>query len=143
MAAGRHLLDKLRRHSLIGESVWRLPNSLVLCCMCSVMSYSLRLHGLQPARLLCPWNFPGKDTGVVCHFLLQGICPAQGWKLHFLHWQADSLPLSHLRRPKFIGSSSNSPGPLLLICLYQNSLPLTQYEDSPFAKAKVTKCISS
>ena len=25
-------------------------------------------HGLQSARLLCPWNFPGKNTGVVCHF---------------------------------------------------------------------------
>ena len=27
-------------------------------------------HGLQPARLLCPWTFPGKNTGVGCHFLL-------------------------------------------------------------------------
>ena len=32
---------------------------------------TLWLHGLQPARLLCPWDFPGKDTGVGCHFLLQ------------------------------------------------------------------------
>ena len=32
------------------------------------------LHGLQPARLLCPWNFPGKNTGMGCHFLL----PTQG-----------------------------------------------------------------
>ena len=36
-------------------------------------------HGPQhPARLLCPWNFPGKNIGVGCHFLLQGIFPAQG-----------------------------------------------------------------
>ena len=33
---------------------------------------SLRPHGLQPTRLLCPWDFPGKNTGVGCHFLLQG-----------------------------------------------------------------------
>ena len=39
---------------------------------CSVMPTSLRPHGLQPTRFLCPWDFPGKDTGVVCHFLLQG-----------------------------------------------------------------------
>ena len=32
---------------------------------------TLWLYGLQPARLLCPWDFPGKDTGVGCHFLLQ------------------------------------------------------------------------
>ena len=37
------------------------------------MSNSLRLHGLQPARLLCPWDSPGKNTGVGCHFLLQQV----------------------------------------------------------------------
>ena len=37
----------------------------------SVMSDSLRPHGLQPTRLLCPWDFPGKNTGVGCNFLLQ------------------------------------------------------------------------
>ena len=36
----------------------------------SVMSDSLRPHGLQPTRLLRPWDFPGKDTGVGCHCLL-------------------------------------------------------------------------
>ena len=35
----------------------------------------LRPHGLKPARLLCPWDFPGKNTGVGCHFLFQGIFP--------------------------------------------------------------------
>ena len=43
----------------------------------SVVSHSLRPHGLQPTRLLCPWDFPGKSTGVGCHFLLQGIFPTQ------------------------------------------------------------------
>ena len=36
----------------------------------SVMSNSLQSHGLQPTRLLCPWDFPGKSTGVGCHCLL-------------------------------------------------------------------------
>ena len=44
----------------------------------SVMSNSLQPHGLQPSRLLCPWDFPGNRTGVDCHFLLQGIFPIQG-----------------------------------------------------------------
>ena len=39
----------------------------------SVMSDPLRLHGLQSPRLLCPWELPGKNTGVGCHFLLQRI----------------------------------------------------------------------
>ena len=38
---------------------------------CSVVSASLRPHGLQPARLLHPRNSPGKNTGMGCHFLLQ------------------------------------------------------------------------
>ena len=45
---------------------------------CSVVSDSWQPHGLWPARLLCPWNSPGKNTGVGCHSLLQGIFPTQG-----------------------------------------------------------------
>ena len=59
------------------------------------MSDSSRPHGLQPTRLICPWDSPGKNTGVDCQFFLQGIFPTQGWNLHLLHWQVDSLPLSH------------------------------------------------
>ena len=44
----------------------------------SVVSDSFRLHGLQPARLLCPWDSPGKNTGVGGHALLQGIFPTPG-----------------------------------------------------------------
>ena len=55
----------------------------------SVMSDSLRPHGLQPTQLLRPWDFPGKNTGVGCHFLLQGIFPTQGSNQHLLHWQAN------------------------------------------------------
>ena len=36
-----------------------------------VVSNSSRPHGLQPTRLLCPWDFSGKSTGVGCHCLLQ------------------------------------------------------------------------
>ena len=42
------------------------------------MPDSLQPHGLEPARLLCPWNSTGKIPGVGCHFLLQGIFPTQG-----------------------------------------------------------------
>ena len=54
-------------------------------------------HGLWPTKLLCPWHFPGKNTGVGCHFLLQGTFLTQGSNLRLLHWQADSLPLSDLQ----------------------------------------------
>ena len=56
---------------------------------CSVLSDSLWPHGLQPTRLLCPWNSPGQNTGVGSHSLLQGIFPTQD--SNSLQ-QADSLP---------------------------------------------------
>ena len=49
-------------------------------------------RGLQLAWLFCPWNSPGKDTGVGCDFLLQGIFLTQGSNPSLLHWLADSLP---------------------------------------------------
>ena len=56
------------------------------------------LNRLLPARLLCPLDSPGKNTGVGCHFLLQGIFLIQTWNLGLLsalHWPAESLPLHH------------------------------------------------
>ena len=41
------------------------------CCIASVVSDSVRPHRRQPTRLPCPWDSPGKNTGVGCHFLLQ------------------------------------------------------------------------
>ena len=64
-----------------------------------IVSDSLRPHGLEPSRLLCPWDSPGKNTGVGCHFLLQEIFPTQGSNLCLLHGQADSLPLTCLGSP--------------------------------------------
>ena len=41
-------------------------------------------HGVQPTRLLCSWDFPGKNTGMGCSLLLQGIFLTQGLNLHLL-----------------------------------------------------------
>ena len=58
------------------------------------MSNSLRPHLLYPTKFLCPWDFPSENTGVGCHFLIQGIFLTQGSNLsllHLLYWQAKSL----------------------------------------------------
>ena len=60
------------------------------------MSDSLQPYGLWPTRLFCPWDSPGKNTGVGCHVLLQGIFLTQGLNpclLCLLPWQVDSLAL--------------------------------------------------
>ena len=67
---------------------------------------SLQRYGLLLSRLLYSWVFPGKNAGLGCHALLQGIFPTQGSNLlfslfffpnlrllHLLHWQAGSLLL--------------------------------------------------
>ena len=51
----------------------------------SVVSNSLRPQGLQPATLLHPWESPGKNTRVGCHFLLLGVFPTQGSNLGLPH----------------------------------------------------------
>ena len=56
---------------------------------------TLRPHGLQPTRLLCPWDFPGTDTKVGCHFLLQGILPTQGSNPGLLHCRQILYRLSY------------------------------------------------
>ena len=58
------------------------------------------LHGLEPTKLFCPWDFPGKATGVGCQWdPSPRDIPYQGLNLCLLHQQADSLALSPQRSP--------------------------------------------
>ena len=64
----------------------------------SVVPNSLHPHGLQPPKLLHPWDFPGKNTGMDCHFLLQGIFLTQRSNLlGLLHCRLIPYPLSQGR----------------------------------------------
>ena len=85
-----------------------------VCSVASAESDSLQHpHGLWPTRLLCPWDSPGKNTGVGCHALLQGNLPDPGIELESLAlaggffttsttWEASSrrLELCSLQRAK-------------------------------------------
>ena len=62
---------------------------------CSVMPNSLQSYELQPASLLCLWDFKGKNTGVSRHSLLQGIFPTQESNPGLLHCRQILYPLSH------------------------------------------------
>ena len=65
----------------------------------SVASDSLTPHGLWPSRLLCPWDCPGKNIGVGCHSLLQGIFPTQGQNPGLLHCTQILYHMNHQRSP--------------------------------------------
>ena len=65
----------------------------------SVVSDSLQPYGPYPARLLCPWDSPGKNAGVRCHALFQGIFPTQGSNLGLQHCRQILHHLSHQGSP--------------------------------------------
>ena len=83
---------------------WRNKGINALVCVLSHDSHvwlSVTLWTVA-SRLLCPWDSPGKNTGVGCHCLLQGIFLPQGSNLrlwHPQHCQGDSLLLSHPGSP--------------------------------------------
>ena len=78
--------------------LWRycINSIMIVCDSHSVVSDSLWLHWVLPTRLLCPCDFPGKNTRVSCHFLLQRIFLTQGPNpglLHFRQTLLSEIPL--------------------------------------------------
>ena len=70
----------------------KLPGIQPLCCRsCCLVTKAcptlLWPQGLFSTRFLCPWDFPGKNTGVGCHFFLQKIFSTQRLNPCLLHWQ--------------------------------------------------------
>ena len=82
-----------------------------VCSVSSVVSNSLQPYELKSTMLFCLRNFPGKDTGVGRHFLLQGIFLTQRSNLHLfclLHWQAGSLLLAPAGKPNLKSSPAKN-----------------------------------
>ena len=71
------------------------------------MSDSVRPHRRQPTRLRCPWDSPGKTTGVVCHAFLQGIFPTQG----------SNPGLPHCRQILYCLRHQGSPGKTIALTI--------------------------
>ena len=95
----RHMAKPSQCHKAIILQLSKLIFFNVLVFKVKVKSLShvqlLRTHGLQPTRLLCPRDFPGKSTGVGCHFLLQKIFLTQGLNPGLLHCRQTLYHLSH------------------------------------------------
>ena len=81
------------------------------CCRCLV---SCVRHFVTPrivaCQVLCPWNFPGKNTGVGSHSLLQGIFPTKGLKPGLLHCRWILYHLSHQGNPAYLEGSRTKTG---------------------------------
>ena len=124
------------KHTLQGA----VPGAWILCCCCcccvaSVVSNSVRPHRRQPTRLPRPWDSPGKNTGVGCHFLLRCMkvksesqvaqscltlrdpmdCSLQGSSVHgifqarVLEWGAIAFSTGFSRAPSYLFYICRSP----------------------------------
>ena len=73
---------------------FKTGNREAACVSAQLLQLCLTLqpHGLEPTRLLCSWDSPGKNTAVCCHFLLQGNLPNPGTEPRSPALQAASLP---------------------------------------------------
>ena len=98
---GKERVGQTERHRVALTYVQCVCVCVCVCARARALSHVWSLHprGLQPARLLCPWDSPGKNTGVGCHSLLQGIFPAQGQNLGLLHCRQILYQLSHQGGP--------------------------------------------
>ena len=81
----------------LDPNLWNF-DSLIYTVSRSVMSDSSRPHGQYPTRLLCPWNFLGKNIGLSFQSLFQGIFLTQGLNLGLLHCRQILYHLSHQGR---------------------------------------------
>ena len=77
------------------EGKWKVKMSMGVTRSVLFLSDSLQLPGMYPARLPCPWNFPGKKTRVGYHSLLQEIFLTQRLNLGLLHCRQILYHLSH------------------------------------------------
>ena len=95
--------------------------SKVICMLsCSSHVWLFATPWTVAHRLLCPWDSPGKNIGMGCHVLLQGIFPTQGLNqclLCLLHWQTSSLPLVPHWKPQ----RSSSPEQVSLFWLWMKT----------------------
>ena len=118
-------------HGLQVNSIYCNPIKITIYCVCQSLIH-VRLF-VTPSRLLCPWDFSGKNTGVVCHFLLQGIFPTQGsnwsllhWQLDFYHWATWECPL-HVKHYRNISSGPKNSRVKAIIFL--STLQLSKVRD--------------
>ena len=103
-------LQQMTSLGVLKDSAFHRLYCLEFCQLLSRVS--LQPHGLQPTRLLCQQNSPGKNTGVGCHFLLQEISPTQGSNQGLPHNRQILYPLSHL------GSSLSRIRQSIALCRY-------------------------
>ena len=118
MSQGVECALRLPASPFLCSTVYVWPCTQNSCCCLGVKSCQTLAHQ-APLSMECP----RQEYGVGSHFLLQRIFPTQGSSLCLLHWQADSLPLSHLG-----GCYIVYPSPFICFCTHVED-PLLSYPE--------------
>ena len=94
-------------------NVWR--EDCCCCCFIIFLSISFVIPQTVVHRVLSPWDFPGRNTGVGCHFLLQGIFPTRDWTHIFCtgrwicyHWASNQRREEMRQIQRWVGLGDNS-----------------------------------
>ena len=82
------------------------------------MCDSLQPHGLQATRFLCPWDFPGKSTGLGCHFLLQRIFLNQGSNPGLLHCRQTLNRTTNFKETSLSSSHFNTVQNIICVIMH-------------------------
>ena len=97
-----------------GFFIWNIPLIMYCCCCCccwvaSVVSNSVQPQRRQPTKLHRPWDSPGKNTGVGCHFLLWCMkVKSEKWK--WSHWVVSNSQRPHGLQPPRLLRPWDFPG---------------------------------
>ena len=129
------------------------------CCVSHpVVPDSLWPHGLKPTRLFCPWDFPGKDTGMDCHLSqpqmpslsnatqtrqpwtgTEGVCPGQ-WS-HSLLWMSRHFEFPSLLQPKPYLNVAWATVPTKYNLAFPMNYTLTESRSSPPTCGRVSRSV--
>ena len=118
-------------------------NTSKCASMCELNCFSYVLQEGRPTSLLCPQDSPGKDTGMGCRALLQGIFLSQGSNLHLLHppaLQSPSLPLAHSIN-NFSPHNHNTVIKMMKLVLTLLLSPQNPFRFCHFYRVRIQHCI--
>ena len=116
-----------------GKGCMSPPELASVCVLRRSVKPTLRPRRLQPARLLCPWNFPGKILEWAAISFFRGSSPPRDRthiSLSLLHWKADSLPLCCLTLARG-QAKPKSLGPVITGPVYSSSSPPSRSHRPP------------
>ena len=109
MSEAQQKIEKLASEHLLPQDIKDIKSGKYKGCFLIPFCIRAQLYPILYDHMDCSppssWDFPGKNTGVGCHALLQGIFPTQGSNPRLLHWQVSSFTTEPPEKPSFLSTN--------------------------------------